>query len=350
MTLVTARLPAAARRALVAGSAALALLVTASGGSASAGSPASAGDDARSGPVASARVLTRLAPVDDTIAESLAVTGHGAILVSKTVWGAQANTGRLVKVRPGGAKRGFGPRLDLGPTGMLLGVAVDGRDRVYVAAYDFGGTTRSSVYRVLPHAVVKVATFPLGAWPNGMAFHGGWLYVGDSTRGDVWRLRPTAGLARLHTPWVRSRLLAPASPDAIGVNGIAFWRDTLYAVNASTGALVRVPQGPRGNAGEPVRVTRTDRLLGADGIAFGGLGRLWVVTNGTSEKDGPLHDQRLLVMTRSGVVRGSVEDAPWMNYPTMLAFGRTPATHHRLFVSDGAFFGGRADVVGLRLR
>jgi sugar lactone lactonase YvrE len=336
------------RRLIVVGCSTLLLGVPAAAGHATTAADAAAS----SGPV-HARVIARFAPVDNTFAESLAIDSHGTMYVSKTVWGAtpdSSNTGRIVRVAPTGERSGFGPRLHLGPTGMLLGVAIDARDRVYVARYDFGGTAQSEIDRVAAGRVRPVATLPLGAWPNGLAFHEGRLYVGDAALGALWRFRPAAPVRDLTRPWVHSRLLAPARGEDIGVNGLAFWRDTLYAVNSTRGTLLRVTQGPKGHPGAVLRVTTQARLHTADGIAFDGRGRLWVTVNGSGKLGARPHGQCLLRLTRTGTVQQATKDARWMNYPTMLVRGRTAGTHRTMFLTNGAFNGGRATLVSFRIR
>lgn len=292
--------------------------------------------------------LASFPPTDGTFAESVATRGSGALIVSTTQWASSppgSNHGQLFRVRSGGSRSAFGPRLDLGPSGMLLGVAVDRQDRVFLAWWDFMGARPAAIYRVTRHGAYRRAVLPAGTWPNGLAFHHGLLYVSDSAQGDVWRFHPRPGLRQLKSPWLHSRLLTPVTADDIGVNGIAFWRSVLYAVNASRGTLVKVPVGRRGAAGRPTLVAQRQRLLTADGIAFDAAGHLWAAVNGTTTASGPLHGQYLLVLNRRGAVLQATKDAAWMNYPTMVVPGRGPATRDRMFVTDGAFDGGLADLV-----
>jgi sugar lactone lactonase YvrE len=288
-------------------------------------------------------VVTRFAPVDNTFVEDLALDSSGAMVVSKTVWGSPANTGRLLRVSPAGEKTPWGPRLDLGSTGMLLGVAVNSRDEVFVAWYDFGGRLPSAIYRIGAERAVRVATFRAGVWPNDLAFHHERLYVTDSSLGNIWRFRPSRSVQHLVRPWAHSHLFRPTTDEGIGLNGLAFWRNTLYAVNASRGTVVRVALGPRGGVSHVQRVTARKRLLSADGLVFTTKGRMWVVVNGTSTGAAPPHDQFLLQLTRHGEVTRAVKDAAWMNYPTSLVTG----SGNRLYVTNGAYFGGWADLVRL---
>jgi sugar lactone lactonase YvrE len=301
-----------------------------------------AGSEATTGQHTS--LVSRFGPRDASFAESLAVDSRGNMYVSKTVWGEELNHGSVVRVRPHGTAKRFGPGFDLGATGMLVGIAVNSRDRVFVARYDFGGTANSEIVRVGATGLRTVATLPPGAWPNGLAFHRGELYVGDSALGNVWRFRPSAKVRHLSRPWLHSALLEPAKGEMIGVNGLAFWGDRLFLVNYTRNSLVRVRLGGDGQPLAPHVVTRRARLHTADGIAFDRQGRLWVTVNGTGEMGQPLRNQYLLRLNRRGAVQLAVKDARWMNYPTMIAVGRTPATAHRMYVTDGAFNGGSPDL------
>ncbi len=295
-------------------------------------------------------LVAPVGPRDGSFAESVAVNSRGGMFVSRTVWGRTDNVGRIVLVRPSGDRRAYGPRFDLGPTGMLVGVAVNGRDQVFVARYDFGGSAQSEIVRVTANRLRTVATLPVGAWPNGLAFHRGLLYVGDASLGDVWRFRPSGTARDLTRPWLHDVRLEPARGESIGVNGLAFWGDHLFAVNYTRDTLLRVRVDRDGSPGAVHRVARRARLHTADGIAFDRHGRLWVTVNGVGRFGQRPHDQYLLRLSRTGTVQEAIEDAPWMNYPTMVVRGRTPATAHRMFVTDGAFNGGVPDLRSFHLR
>jgi sugar lactone lactonase YvrE len=307
------------------------------GGAALASSQTSATGAARTG----VHWIASFGPTDATFAESAVTTPGGRTYVSTTIWG-DLNTGRLYRVSASGHRHRFGPDLDLGASGMLLGVALDARHRLYVAEFEFDGATPSAIYRVSRTQAKKVASLPAGAWPNGLAFHDGRLYVSDPAQGAIWRFRPGRSTRALTSPWLSSLRLAPATPEGIGVNGIAFAGTDLYAVNADRGTLLRVHLGTKGNPG-PVRVVvKRARLLTADGLTVGRHGRLWVAVNGTSDGTEPLTGQYVLALSRRGAVLASWKDRPWMSYPTAVTMrGGRPA------VLNGAFYGGRATLVRL---
>ncbi len=342
--------PGLSRRALAGASAGLMVSAAVLGGSAATSAQATARATAKAGSVDTVHVVNTFGPRNEVFVESVVVDSRGTAYTSRTRWG-RVNAGRIVAFTASGRKIAYGPRMALGATGLLTGVAVDGRDHLYVARVDVDPSKPSFVLRVTRTGVRRVATLPPDAFPNGLAFHRGRLYVGDSALGAVWRVDPSRQV-RPSTPWLRHRLLRPAGPEELGVNGLAFWRDTLFAVNSSKGLLVSVGTGGDGRPA-PRLVRRTHRLLTADGIDVDARGHLWVVTNGVgefNESGTPPHGQRLLLMTRSGAIWDTTTDAPWMSYPTDVARGRAPATANRMLATNGAFYGGAPTLVSFRLR
>jgi sugar lactone lactonase YvrE len=285
--------------------------------------------------------IARFGPTDATFAESAVTTPGGTTYTSTTIWG-DLNTGRLYRVSASGHKHRFGPDMDLGASGMLLGVTLDTRQRLYVAEFEFDGASPSAIYRVSDKRVTQVASLPAGAWPNGVAFHAGQLYVSDPAQGAIWRFKPGRSLRTLTTPWLSSPRLTPTTPEGIGVNGIAFSGTELFAVNADRGTLLRVHLGPKGSPGPVQLVVKRARLLTADGLTVGRHGRLWVAVNGTSDGTAPLKGQYVLALSRGGTVLASWKDKTWMNYPTEVTI-RDGA----VAVLNGAFYGGRATLVRL---
>jgi sugar lactone lactonase YvrE len=285
--------------------------------------------------------IAAFGPADATFAESAVTSSNGSTYVSTTLWG-DLNTGRIYRVSPAGHKHRFGPDLTLGASGMLLGVSLDARQRLYVAEFDFGGTNPSAIYRVSDTHAKKVATLPVGAWPNGLAFRAGRLYVSDSAQGAIWRFRPGHTVRTPATPWLADARLAPSSPEGIGVNGIAFVGSDLYAVNADRGTLLRVHVKATGLPGRVHLITQRTRLLTADGLTLGANDRLWVAVNGTSDGTTPLTGQYVLKLSLRGKVLASWKDRAWMNYPTQVTIRSGGVA-----VLNGAFHGGRATLVRL---
>jgi len=286
-----------------------------------------------------------------SFAEGMTVDSHGSLYVSLTSWGLYddtvdpplmtSNIGEIWKVTPRGVKTLVATQ-DLTPNGMLLGVAIR-RDRLYVALYDMGaGTIGNGVYRIHGDALTQVVSLPEGVWPNGIAFHGGRLYITDSATGAIWRARLGNGLASPTKPWLLSDELAPGDPEAdpslagIGVNGIAFRGDFLYVSVADGASIMRVHVKDGGGHGPLRAVCTSDRLLSADGIAFDALGGLWIATNhGTT---GAGVSGGLFRLTPKGDLRTKADDPGWLDYPTTPVFGATGRTRKTLFVENGAYY------------
>jgi sugar lactone lactonase YvrE len=295
-------------------------------------------------------LLTIFSPGDwGSFAEGMAADSHGNLYVSLTTWGfydettAESNIGEVWKITPAGAMERVA-RMDLSPYGMLVGVAVDRRDRVYVAVWDMGtGMTVNGVCRLAGGTLEQVVALPEGSWPNGLALRGRRAYISDSALGAVWRVRVGCGVAAPAEPWVQDDLLAPGDPSAdpttsgIGANGIAFRRDRLYVSVSDYGRIVRIPVRAGGSPGTPVVVSEERELKTADGIAFDIAGGLWIAVN--SGTTGASPSGALYRLTPGGSLTTVADDPGWLNYPTMPVFGTTPATIGRVFIENGAFNG-----------
>jgi len=322
--------------------AAAALLLAALSVGASAPAPAAAA-------MAPPEALTAFSPGDwGSFAEGMAADGRGSLYVSLTTWGyadettADSSVGELWRVGPTGQKE-LAASMDLSPYGMLLGVAVDRCGRVYVACYDMeAGLVGNGVYRLDDGgALTQVVALPEGAWPNGLAFHEGRLYITDSARGAVWRVRLGEGCTTPAQPWSEDAQLKPAGPGGIGANGIAFLGDDLYVSVADHGRVVRIPTRADGTAGAARRVCQNAVLKTADGIAFDALGGLWIAVNAGTTGASP--SGGLYRLTPSGRLTTVADDPGWLNYPTQPVFGSTLRTSGSLYVENGAFFSAYGD-------
>ena len=282
------------------------------------------------GPVARAQAAPAKLPVITTFTagdfpESLAVDGHGNLYASLGF------IGEVVKVTPGGQQQPVAS-LPVG-AGLLTGLAFDSDGNLYVADATFEASpTPPGVFRIGAGGVVtRVATLPAGSFPNGLAFHGGYLYISDSSLGAIWRLAP-GGSAAI---WLQDPLLAPKVSTGIGANGLAFRRGSLYAAVADSGTIVRVPLTAGGNAGVPVVIAQAPLLRTADGIAFDIQGNLYITVN----------DNRLVRPAPGGGLTQLAAKNNGLAYPTMPAFGTTPATRTTLYITNGALLNGTPDIV-----
>jgi len=264
--------------------------------------------------------------------EGLALGPDGNLYASLTGF----ENGRIVKVRPtDGAQQPYGP--EFGITSFLTGVSFDARGRLYVAEVRYSddfSTFHGVVDRVDPRGVTEIATLPEGAFPNGLAFHDGYLYASDSLLGAIWRTRPQQHGVDLTTPWLQSSLLDPV--DLFGANGIAFSGGRLYVVVADTGLVARATVRPDGSSGTLRPVLQDDRLISCDGIAFDPLGGLWITTNGPVTGG-------LFLLTPTGRLVTVADQPAWLDYPTQPVFGRFGT----LFIENGSFDNGTANIIGL---
>jgi sugar lactone lactonase YvrE len=297
-------------------------------------------------------------------AEGMAANSHGTLFVSLTTWGyyddttAESNFGEVWKVVPGRDPVRLA-NMDLSPYGMLLGVAVDRCDRVYVAAYDMeSGLTPNGVYRLEGDgSLTQVVALPEGAWPNGMAFHDNRLYITDTALGAVWRVRLGCGSVSPTEPWLQDDLLAPGDPSqdetasGLGANGLAFRGDDLFVGVYDAGRIVRVHVRDNGSHAKPAVVCERPELKTADGMAFDLAGGLWITTNmGTT---GVSPSGALYTLAPGGRLMAVADDPGWLNYPTTPVFGATRGTSCTLFVENGAYFnwedGSSPDIRTLRV-
>ena len=248
--------------------------------------------------------------------ESIAMDSHGNLFGSLTTWGADSNIGTICRISPSGPKSIA--TMDLGPSGMLLGLAVDQQDTLYVALYQSAGSG-SAIFRIQPNGtMVKVVALPADSWPNGLAFHDGWLYITDSALAAIWRVHLGCGVASPTVPWLSDPLLAPGDPNTqavagIGANGIAFCGNQLYASVSDFGRIVRVPVRPNGSPGTLQTVCQRPELQTADGIAFDALGDLWIATNARHHGSGPQRWSLLSLAVRqvdSGCRRSRLAQLP----------------------------------------
>ena len=268
-------------------------------------------------------VVTTFAPGD--FPESLAADGHG------NVYASLGFRGDVVKVTPGGQQQPLA-HLDVGG-GLITGLAFDPSGALYVADATFqAAPTPPGVFRIGPGGgVTRVATLPGASFPNGLAFHDGDLYISDSSLGAIWRLAP-GGKPAL---WLQHPLLAPAHSTGIGANGLAFWQGSLYVAVADSGTIVRVPLGTGGDAGTPRVAAQANVLRTADGIAFDVHGNLYVTVN----------NNRLVRLAPDGALTELAAKNNGLVYPTMAAFGTTPATRTTLYITNGALDNGTPNIV-----
>lgn len=282
-----------------------------------------------------------------SFAESLAVGPGGSLYASVTVWtDTDWNVGQLWRIDPGGRMRQLGPDLDVG---ILTGLALarDGSLYAGLVTFDIAGVPSGVLRFDASGNATRAVTLPAGTFPNGLAVHDGYLNISDSYNGAVWRAElGVDGSQRLTHPWLKDATLAVASADGWeGVNGIAFWGDTLYAVNADTGNVVRIPPGRNGRPGTPEVAGGDPALVGADGIAFDARGGLWIAVNHGDQLIGGA----LARMDPSGSIQVVASDPGWLDYPSQPAFDTRTGQTTSLYVLNGSLNTGNPNLIALRV-
>jgi sugar lactone lactonase YvrE len=210
----------------------------------------------------------------------------------------------------------------------VLGLAADRRGTVYVAvpstdpsAHGVWALDSQGGARRLPGSEAIL-------FPNGIALdEHGTLYVTDSVRGAVWRIRPGSS-AEL---WLEDETLTgtgllngPELP--IGANGIAYLRGRLLVANSERKQLVAIPID---NFGDPQSPTVVHVFPGQldllDGVAVDVVGNAYLVVGGN----------RLVRLSPSGdVTLVANHDEDGLTVPASLAFGTNATGNRTLFLTN----------------
>ncbi|CAI9398937.1 SMP-30/gluconolactonase/LRE family protein [Nocardioides sp. T2.26MG-1] len=326
------RVPHRARHAVLTAVASLALLAPATASAVPAGASPHA-------------PVSTVAALDDAAGqhpEGLAVARDGSLYVG------MAPTGQLARIGLDGTVTALGAPAFPAEAGYLLGLALDGEDRVYGAVVRFDGQP-SGVWRydATTEAWSLFAATDPGGFPNGLAFEAdGTLLVSDMTLGTIWAVDEAGHV----TQWLHHPALEGATNDA-GVNGLAVDREgDVWFTNTDGGAVGRIRVDRHGDPVGRPRIVATDpRLASADGLALDVAGNVWVAASYGSD--------RLLRVTPRGRVVLVAEDADGLDYTASVAFGRTRDTRHTLFFTNSgdsfatpSVMSTRSAEPGLRLR
>ncbi|HYL41212.1 MAG TPA: hypothetical protein VET90_07890, partial [Candidatus Binatus sp.] len=192
-------------------------------------------------------------------AESMAIDPAGNLYVAVTRWRDEPwNVGQVWRIGRNGAMTTFGAGMD---ACILTGLAFGPDGDLYAGfvSCDIDGVA-SGVLRINPKGpATRVLTLPPGTFPNGLAFHGPNLYVSESYGGAIWRFQPHDGNQTPAQPWLQSDMLAPTW--SLGVDGLAFHGNQLYAGNYNTGALITIPLRRNRSAATPTKVVQDPALI-----------------------------------------------------------------------------------------
>jgi sugar lactone lactonase YvrE len=183
----------------------------------------------------------------------------------------------------------------------VSGIAFNQAGDLFLTAGGFKEVLRVRAGNLTPDKPGVAATFALeteGA--NGIGFDkNGNLYVTGGRNGRIYRTGPEGGRATVVAQIAaHSRVLPDGKTEqALTANGIIFdpQGTTLYVADTARGAIWKVAIAADGRAGEPVLLTQSPLLEGADGPALDPRGNLWVAANERNavvlvEPDGKAYD------------------------------------------------------------
>ena len=259
--------------------------------------------------------------------ESIQVDRHGIVYVSL------ARTGEIRKIDPDDGIQSTLAFLTAAPGNLcpnrpgratIAGIAFDHRGNVYVGvnacdAKDHG------IWKVTPDGEQSLfVNLPPEARANGIAYHGGLLYVADSAIGRVWRIDGDGqSPAEL---WTANLLLQhpPAPPTGIpAANGLQIFHDEVYVSVSTRAHIVAFPISADGSAG-PGRVHVEE--FGVDDFAFDVKGNLYAMTNFTQTVERVAPDGTREILLSGGVLDG----------PSSGAFG-VGNDRKNLYIANAAF-------------
>ncbi|HEV2844002.1 MAG TPA: hypothetical protein VG477_04080 [Thermoanaerobaculia bacterium] len=264
--------------------------------------------------------------------ESIVITRNGDRYISL------AFTGEIRKITADGSQSTLavipiGPPLTVcGPFfNGLTGITLDPRTErslyASAAACDpaFRGVWRVPLDGGAPEVV---ATLPLEAIPNGIAFRHDRLYVADSNLGVIWRVPAEGGTAEV---WLEDPSLAGVITPELplpGANGLQIFRNEVYVANSGQGTVLAISFGPGDTAGE-IRVHAVmPPGTGGDDFAFDVHGNIYMTTDPANV---------LVKIAPDGSTEILLTAADGLDGPTAAAFGRTGADRFNLYITNAAF-------------
>jgi sugar lactone lactonase YvrE len=218
------------------------------------------------------------------------------------------------------------------PAGInALGVKVGPDGCVYNASTSLSAVPGAFVWRACSaNSLEAFAELDQSGAPNDLAFDDrGNLFVTDPLLGRVWKVDP-AGHSQV---FAEGPLLAgdPSHPALVfrqlGANGIAFERNqrALYVSNTDQGSILRLDLRSLNHI--PTLFAQSDRLRGADGIAFDRSGTLLVAVNALDS---------VVAVDRRGVV-SELAHGGLLDAPSSIVFGTTLRDRHQAYLMSSAF-------------
>src|SRR5262245_22705027 len=219
------------------------------------------------------------------IVESIAADHKGLLYacdrVSGNVWRIDPKNPKLVVV-------GRVEERDVGEKKVranVSGIAFNAAGDLYLTAGGFNEVLRIRSRLLDPHEpgiAQRFATEMEGA--NGIAFDkNNNLYVSGGRNGRIYRTGPEGGRAQVIAQITPHTRVLPdgKSEQALTANGIVFDKQgtMLYITDTARGAIWKLAIGADGTPGQPILMSQSALLEGADGPAFDPQGNLWVAAN-----------------------------------------------------------------------
>lgn len=241
-----------------------------------------------------------------------------------------ANT--IQKLTPDGQLSQFA-ELPIPQSSFALGVKFGPDGYLYAGSGSFDPADNASyVFRIDGTGeATPLAHLDRNGFPNDLAFDGeGNTYVTDPFNGQIWKIDPNGQ----YVVWLQHPLLEGDHDNPVlvghwfGADGIAFDKEksNLYIGNIDSGAIIRIPVLPNGEAGTPNVWVQDDRLKGNDGLAFDKSGNLYVAVNG---------QDALAVIDQDGHLSMLAQGAP-LDGPSSLVFGKKGEDKKTLYIASFA--------------
>jgi sugar lactone lactonase YvrE len=279
------------------------------------------------------RRIVAFDPAAGQLPEGLAADRAGNLFMSLSP------LGQVLKLEPGAtAPELFGSVSGIdaaaGDLGMA-GLAVDRRGDVYAAV---NAKAAQGVWRFdrKTGAATRLPGTEKIPFPNGLAFdRRGALYVASSSegpsaggvlQGGIWRVSRKGSVERILVDEVLGGL-GQLIPGGIGANGIAHRDGVLYVTNSEKATLLRIRVRPGGSLGAPKVIASDPRLAGADGLALDVRGNVYVAV---------ITQSSIVRVGRKGVISHIADASDGLDWASSLAFGTRKRDRRTLYAVNFA--------------
>ena len=210
---------------------------------------------------------------------------------------------------------------------LILGLAIDRRDRVYVAV-NACNPANQGIWRIdTRHGGVEhIVQPPAQTVFAGLDVRGRYLYAADTFDGMVWRAQKQGGIPEI---WIDDPLLdANEEAHFPGPNGLEVFRGEVYVANSSTGHIIAIPILPGGAAG-PARIYATlPDGQACDEFTFDVRGSLYCATS---------FFNTIVRIDRDGTSEVLLTEDDLLDGPTSVAFGRRGSNRKNLYITNAAY-------------